>query len=254
MNISQPLSELPQIPAPIAQPVGATALLAIDARQLNRTFAIVGATVQALVNVDLAIAPKEIVAIIGRSGAGKSTLLNLIGALDRQYQGELRVFGQELKSLSDAQLSRFRNRQIGFVFQAFQLLPNISVGENVMLPAYFGSDLAQSEIERRARWLLGEMELSARFDQNPQQMSGGERQRVAIARALLLEPPLLVCDEPTGSLDAATAQQILQLFNSIRDKFGTTLVMVTHDPSVAAAADRVITLDRGLVASNTEVA
>jgi len=128
------------------------------------------------------------------------------------------------------------------------------VGENVMLPAYFGSDLTQNEIERRARWLLGEMELATRFDQNPQQMSGGERQRVAVARALLLEPPLLVCDEPTGSLDAASAKQILQLFKDIRHKFATTLVLVTHDPAVAAAADRVITLDRGNVRSNTEVA
>lgn len=248
------MSDLPPMPAPVVATGAPLNALAIDARRLSRTFAIVGATVQALVDVDLAIAPKEIVAIIGRSGAGKSTLLNLIGALDRQYQGELRVFGQELKSLSDSQLSRFRNRQIGFVFQSFQLLPNLSVGENVMLPAYFGSDLAQNEIERRARWLLGEMELASRFEQKPQQMSGGERQRVAIARALLLEPPLLVCDEPTGSLDAATAKQILQLFKDIRDKFATTLVLVTHDPAVAAAADRVITLDRGNVSSNTEVA
>lgn len=127
------MSDLPPMPAPVVATGAPLNALAIDARRLSRTFAIVGATVQALVDVDLAIAPKEIVAIIGRSGAGKSTLLNLIGALDRQYQGELRVFGQELKSLSDSQLSRFRNRQIGFVFQSFQLLPNLSVGENVML-------------------------------------------------------------------------------------------------------------------------
>ncbi len=226
--------------------------LAVAAHHLRRQFALDGGgTVTALDGVDLQIQAGEIVAIVGRSGAGKSTLLNLIGAIDRSYEGELAVFGQELRKLSERELARFRNRQIGFVFQSFNLLPGLSVGDNVMLPASFGAEMPDSLVRTRAHHLLDEVGLGDRFNQPPMQLSGGERQRVAIARALLLEPPLLVCDEPTGSLDTATADQILQLFQDIRQKRGTTLVLVTHDPAVAKSADRLVRLDRGCIVGTT---
>ena len=224
------------------------AVPAIAAQGLQRRFASEGRVVQALAGVELHIARGEHVAIVGRSGAGKSTLLNLIGALDRGYQGSLQVFGQELSQLPDRALARFRNRQIGFVFQSFNLLPHLTVGDNVMLPASFGAQATAAEVKLRAQKLLQEVGLGDRFDQPPGQLSGGERQRVAIARALLLEPPLLVCDEPTGSLDAATAQQILELLRATQAQRGATLVVVTHDPLVAAQAERTIVLDRGRVA------
>jgi putative ABC transport system ATP-binding protein len=218
---------------------------AIQATDVRRSFQTEDQVVEALRGIDLTIEPAEIVAIVGRSGAGKSTLLNAIGALDRGYSGELKVFGQELRHLDDRALSNFRNRQIGFVFQAFNLLPNLTVGDNVLLPAAFAEDLA--EPRDKARHLLDEVGLGDRWGDMPQRLSGGERQRVAIARALLLDPALLVCDEPTGSLDAETAARILELFRIIRDRNGTTLVLVTHDPSVAACADRTVTLQAGRI-------
>lgn len=231
-----------------------SATRAILARGLCRTFRVEGREIRALQGVDLQIAPGESVAIVGRSGAGKSTLLNLIGALDRGYTGHLEVFGQALHKLADRDLSRFRNRQIGFVFQSFNLLTGLTVGDNVMLPASFGVDLPAAEVRRRAEHLLGELGLGDRFGQMPAQMSGGERQRVAIARALLLQPPLLVCDEPTGALDAQTSRQLLHILAQMRDKFGTALVIVTHDPAVAATADRTVILDKGRIAQAGEPA
>lgn len=218
----------------------------IEARDVRRSFRTDDdQVVEALRGVDLTVRQGEIVAIVGRSGSGKSTLLNTIGALDRGYTGGLRVFGQELRDLDDRALSRFRNRQIGFVFQAFNLLPNLCVGDNVMLPAAFGPDHADATA--KARRLLDEVGLADRWSEKPQRLSGGERQRVAIARALLLDPALLVCDEPTGSLDAETAARILDLFRAIRDRNGTTLIWVTHDPTVASSADRIVTLQAGRI-------
>lgn len=222
-------------------------MMALSARGLKRSYQLDGRTVEALAGVDFDVQPGEAVAIVGKSGAGKSTLLNLIGALDRGYEGELRVFGRELRTLGDAELARFRNQQIGFVFQAFHLLPQLSVGRNVMLPAAFGTTLTDREVTARARALLAELGLGDRFDQGPAQLSGGERQRVAIARALLLEPPLLVCDEPTGSLDAETGRNILAIMNDLRVRRGSTLILVTHDPAVARSADRTLTLAAGRI-------
>ena len=229
---------------------------AVEATHLRRRFALSdGNHVTALDDVDLRVQTGEILAIVGRSGSGKTTLLNLVGAMDRDYEGTLSVFGRELRHFSERELARFRNRQIGFVFQAFNLLPGLTVGDNVMLPASFGAELTDSQVRARAQVLLAEVGLADRFKQPPMQLSGGERQRVAIARALLLEPPLLVCDEPTGSLDSTTAEQILQLFQDIRRRRGTTLVLVTHDPAVARSADRLVRLDGGrIVAAPTEVA
>lgn len=217
----------------------------IEAHRLGRQFEVDGKPVVALADLDVSVAPGERLAIVGRSGAGKSTLLNLIGALDRDYTGSLRVLGQDLRQLDDRRLARFRNRSIGFVFQSFHLLPGLDVGRNVLLPAAFAGDLDHAALERRAHGLLEELGLGGRFRQPPQQLSGGERQRVALARALLLEPPLLVCDEPTGSLDADTAGQLLELLLRMQQRTAATLVVVTHDPTVAARCDRVLTLAGG---------
>jgi putative ABC transport system ATP-binding protein len=238
----------------LPEPNNVSQPFAIDARGLSRRFDTPGRVVTALDNIDLRVHAGEHMAIVGRSGAGKSTLLNLIGALDRGYDGTLQVLGQEVRALPDRQLSQFRNRQIGFVFQAFNLLPNLTVGDNVLLPGWFGSAVPDATLRQRARHLLDEVGLGDRFDQMPQQMSGGERQRVAIARALLLEPPLLVCDEPTGSLDSDTAKQILHLIMELRRQRGSALILVTHDPAVAAAAPRVLTLSKGRIASDEHFA
>lgn len=219
----------------------------IVAHKLGRSFGVGAERVQALRDVSLSIDPGEHVAIIGRSGAGKSTLLQLLGALDSGYDGSLRIGGRELKALTDRELSRFRNRSVGFVFQAFNLLPNLTVGRNLTLPGQFGGNSDAAPIERRARTLLDRVGLADKWDKRPLTLSGGERQRVAIARALLLEPPLLICDEPTGSLDAETAADVLDLFDVIRTERGCTLLMVTHDPAVAERATRVITLAAGRV-------
>ncbi len=252
MTERPPLPDRPGPPARAPLPVRPAAssshsaeVLAIQASDVRRTFRTDDQVVEALRGVDLTVRRGEIVAIVGRSGAGKSTLLNAIGALDRGYTGGLRVFGQELRELDDRALSRFRNRQIGFVFQAFNLLPNLCVGDNVMLPAAFGSDHADATA--KARRLLDEVGLADRWNEMPQRLSGGERQRVAIARALLLDPALLVCDEPTGSLDGETAARILEQFRAIRDRNGTTLIWVTHDPTVAGNADRIVTLRAGRI-------
>lgn len=218
---------------------------AIEASALGRQFMVGGKPIVALAGLDLAVAPGERLAIVGRSGTGKSTLLNLIGALDRGYTGSLRVLGQDLQRLDERHLARFRNRSIGFVFQSFHLLPGLDVGRNVLLPAAFASDVDHGALERRAEALLQELGLQGRLRQSPQQLSGGERQRVALARALLLEPPLLVCDEPTGSLDTETADQLLELLLRMQRQTQATLVVVTHDPAVARRCDRVLTLAGG---------
>jgi putative ABC transport system ATP-binding protein len=221
----------------------------IRAEGLRRVFGTEASPIVALDGVSFAIEPGEFVAIVGKSGSGKTTLLNLIGGLDRGYEGTLQVVGAAPRSLSDRALSRFRNAQLGFVFQSFNLLANLSVGENVMLPARFSgagaARLEPAEARARAEVLLGRVGLADRFDERPTRLSGGEKQRVAIARALLLRPPLLIGDEPTGSLDEETADGVLDLFLEVREELGTTLVLVTHDPTVAARAERVLRLDRG---------
>lgn len=214
---------------------------------LRRVFGEGPGRVEALRGVDLRIDAGEFVAIVGKSGAGKSTLLQQIGALDRGYEGQLQIEGHELKRLGDRALSALRNQRIGFVFQSFNLLPNLSVGANLTLPAQFGADISASEATARARSLLERVGLAAKWNARPLTLSGGERQRVAIARALLLRPPLLICDEPTGSLDAETGAQVMHLFEQVRAETGASLVMVTHDRTVAARAERVITLADGRI-------
>lgn len=199
----------------------------------------------ALAGLDLTIAAGERVAVTGPSGAGKSTLLNLLGALDRGYTGSLTIGGAELHSLNDRKLSALRNRKIGFVFQSFNLLPNLTVGANLTMPAAF-ADVALDTIEARARELLERVGLASDiWTRRPLALSGGQRQRVAIARAMLLAPPLLLCDEPTGSLDRAHADAVLDLFDELVATKGCALVLVTHDPVVVARTPRVLHLVAG---------
>ena len=204
----------------------------IDARGLTRRFATRDGDVVALADLDLQVDAGEMVAVVGRSGAGKTTFLQLLGALDRGYEGSLKIDGHELRSLGDRALSRFRNARIGFVFQAFNLLPDLTVGANVVMPAHFGARLSPAEATRRGRALLARVGLPDVWDKRPLTLSGGQRQRVAIARALLLQPALLLCDEPTGALDVATATDVLELFDELNlpspTKFRAALLRQGH--------------------------
>ena len=219
----------------------------VQARGLGRCFGAGQTRVTALADVDLTLVAGEFVAIAGPSGSGKTTLLQLLGALDRGYTGSLRVDDMEMAGLRERELSRFRNRRVGFVFQAFNLLPALNVGENVTMPAWFGNVLTPAEAARRGKELLARVGLDGFWHKMPLTLSGGERQRVAIARALLLDPPMLMCDEPTGSLDADSAERVLALFQEIVRERGTTLVVVTHHAAVSARADRVLRLAHGRV-------
>jgi putative ABC transport system ATP-binding protein len=191
--------------------------------------------------VDLAVEAGECLAVEGQSGSGKSTLLHLLGGLDRDYGGSLRVLGEELSALDDARLSALRARSIGFVFQSFNLLPQLTALENVLLPDAF---LGLEDAGERARRGLARVGLAGRERARPAELSGGERQRVAIARALLAAPPLLLCDEPTGNLDAQTGEGIIDLFRGLHRE-GTTLLIVTHEGRVSRAATRVLLLRQG---------
>lgn len=202
--------------------------------------------------VDLDVAPGEFVSIMGASGSGKSTLLNLIGGLDRRYEGSAEVAGQELRKLGDRALSRFRNVTIGFVFQSFHLLPHLTVRQNVGLPASFNRVRSAAETARLVEDALRRCEIDHKADAHPNHLSGGERQRVAIARALFNHPRILLCDEPTGSLDQRTGETILGLFEELNRQEDITLVIVTHEPRIAARADRVIHVRDGLVVGAPE--
>jgi len=197
--------------------------------------------VKALDNVTLHVAQGEIVSIVGPSGSGKSTLLNLIGTLDRPTRGCIQIDGQDIGSLDDAAVTRLRREKIGFVFQFFNLLPSLTCLQNVGLPLRLRG-WSGSKVRQRAQALLSLVGLGDRLDHLPDELSGGERQRVAIARALSGEPPLLLADEPTGNLDSHTGKEILALLQDLHRRFGSTMVLVTHDESVASIATRRITL------------
>jgi len=221
----------------------------IACEQVVRSYPMGGANVQAVRGIDLRIARGEFAAITGPSGCGKSTLLHLLGAIDVPTSGRVLVNGRDTASLSDREATEFRLRHIGFVFQRFYLMPTLTASENVELPlAEAGMD--KRARKARARELLGYVGLGDRLDHRPTQLSGGEQQRVAIARALSNEPALLLADEPTGELDAETGVRLLELFGQLH-RDGRTLVFVTHDAVVARAAQRVIRLHDGRVASDT---
>ncbi|MFH2006429.1 MAG: ABC transporter ATP-binding protein [bacterium] len=203
---------------------------------------------QVLHNVDVDIRQGELVSIVGTSGSGKSTLLNIIGGLDRIYEGEVHVLGHAYTGLSDNRLSRLRNNRIGFVFQSFNLLDHLTCWENVALPAFFGRH--PGDAQKAAKENLERVGLEAKVNIKPGSLSGGQKQRVAIARALFNKPELLLCDEPTGNLDTKTGQQIIDLFSSLNKNMGITVIIVTHELRVSRVADRRIRLEDGRVASN----
>jgi putative ABC transport system ATP-binding protein len=205
--------------------------------------------VTALDRLDLHIGRGEMVSLIGPSGSGKSTLLNLIGGLDRPSQGEIEIDGEILSSLSDDGLTRVRRDKIGFIFQFFNLLPTLTSLENVSLPLHLRG-WPRKKIDERARELLELVQLKARMDHSPDELSGGERQRVAIARALSVFPPILLADEPTGNLDTHTGKEILKLLHDLHDRLGATILIVTHDLTVAESCPRTISLRDGHIVND----
>jgi lipoprotein-releasing system ATP-binding protein len=218
----------------------------LSASRLQKTYVIGSRTLEVLRGVDVEIARGDFVALRGASGTGKSTLLHLIGGLDTPNAGEIVFRGQKLSSFSESELTFFRNRRVGFVFQAYHLLPELTALENVCLSARIAR-ISAGQAEKRARELLGRVGLNAREDHKPSELSGGEQQRVAIARALMNEPELLLADEPTGNLDSRTGGEIIELLKSLRVEKQTTLVIATHDEKVAAHAQRVIELVDGRI-------
>jgi putative ABC transport system ATP-binding protein len=202
--------------------------------------------VTALELIDLEIARGEMVSIVGPSGSGKSTLLNLIGGLDRPSAGEIELDGELLAKLNDDALTRARRDKIGFIFQFYNLLPTLSCLENVSLPLHLRG-WPRKKIDERARELLDLVQLTARLDHLPDELSGGERQRVAIARALSVYPPILLADEPTGNLDTSTGADILKLIHDLHDRLGATVLVVTHDRTVAESCPRTIRIRDGRI-------
>ena len=203
-------------------------------------------SLQVLKGIDLTIAKGEIVSIVGPSGAGKTTLLQILGTLDRPDTGSVCVDHVDTTTLSSRQLSDFRNRHIGFVFQVHQLLPEFTAIENIMIPAFIAGK-GRREARRRAEELLAFMGLSDRATHKPAELSGGEKQRVAVARALVNNPAVILADEPSGSLDTQNKQELHRLFFDLRDQFGQTFVIVTHDEELATLTDRTIHLRDGLI-------
>ena len=206
--------------------------------------------VTALDGIDLSIAKGEMASLVGPSGSGKSTMLNLIGGLDRPTLGEVELDGQPLSKLSDDELTRVRRDKIGFIFQFFNLLPTLSCLENVSLPLHLRG-WPRKKVEDRARELLDMVKLGTRVEHLPDELSGGERQRVAIARALSVYPPILLADEPTGNLDTQTGAEILKLIHDLHDRLGATVLVVTHDKTVADSCSRTIQLRDGRVFADT---
>ncbi len=218
----------------------------VELRQVVRSYPHPTRPVHALRGVDLSVARGEFVAVMGASGSGKSTLLHLIGGLDRPSAGTVLVGGADLGTLSDRQLTLFRRRRVGVVFQAFNLVPTLTAQENVALPMVIdGAPRAQQQA--RSAELLDRVGLADRADHRPDGLSGGEQQRVAIARALLMQPEILLADEPTGNLDSANAEAIWTLLGSLGRQLGTTVLVVTHEPAVAAPADRVVVIRDGRI-------
>jgi putative ABC transport system ATP-binding protein len=217
----------------------------IRIRDLTRHYEMGTETVQALRGVSLDIGRNEYVAIMGPSGSGKSTMMNMIGCLDTPTGGEYWLNGQEVSQLTDDQLARVRNKEIGFVFQTFNLLPRATALHNVELPLVYAG-VSATERRNRARAALGRVGLGDRMDHRPNELSGGQRQRVAIARALVNVPSILLADEPTGNLDSTTSEEIMQVFSELHRQ-GQTVIMVTHEADIAAHAERTVVLRDGRV-------
>jgi putative ABC transport system ATP-binding protein len=218
----------------------------ISLHQVTKTYETPAGKFSALKNVDLEIRPGQFVGIVGKSGSGKSTLLNMVAGIDRPSTGSVAVAGTEIQSLSENRLAAWRGRNVGFVFQFFQLLPTLTAAENVMLPMDFSKSVPLRERRKRAVALLERVGVGLHADKLPATLSGGEQQRVAIARALANEPPLVLADEPTGNLDSVTATAILDLFRFMANE-GTTVVIATHEADIARVIDRRIEISDGIL-------
>ncbi|MBN1595369.1 ABC transporter ATP-binding protein [candidate division FCPU426 bacterium] len=223
----------------------------LEIRDIRKSFLIGPQTLSVLKGVSLSVAKGEVVAIMGPSGAGKTTLLNIAGGLMHPSAGSVKIASQELFLQNDETLSRSRNRHVGFVFQMHHLLPEFTAEENVMMPALIAG-AARGPAAERGRLLLQQVGLAKRSQHRPGELSGGEQQRVAIARALMNEPEILLADEPTGDLDGKTAGDIHALFRELNRMYKQTIVVVTHNPELGKSADRIITLEDGLIVSEEE--
>ncbi len=229
------------VPTPVSIPVSTPVL---SCRDLGKTFREGGQQLSVLSGVELEIRAADLVAIVGASGSGKTTLLQLLGGLDQPSAGSVTVMGQNLADLDAAARGRLRNRHMGFVYQFHHLLPEFSALENVAMPLLVRREAPRAAAEQAAA-LLQRVGLGARLDHRPGQLSGGERQRAAVARALITRPALVLADEPTGNLDGRTGEQVFEQMLELNQEFGTSLVLVTHDPAIAARMDRVLTLSDG---------
>ena len=223
----------------------------IEMKDVVKRYTLGGETIYALDHVSLHVSPGEYVAIIGPSGSGKSTLMNIIGCLDQADSGTYILNGKPIKKYRERQLARIRNRQIGFIFQSFNLLPKLSAYENVELPMIY-QGIGAHRRKKLVREALERVGLGERMKHRPNQLSGGQQQRCAIARALAVKPSLILADEPTGNLDKKTGQEIMQMFRELHEA-GNTIVLITHDNKVAQCAERIIRIEDGRLYENQEV-
>jgi putative ABC transport system ATP-binding protein len=224
--------------------------LALSARDLRKTYHLGDEVIPALDGVTLEVSEGEFVAVMGPSGSGKSTLLHMLGLLDQPDSGTVAVAGKATGGLDDDELTALRRDRLGFIFQSFELIPNLSAEENILLPTEVAGRLATGRA--RLADLAVQLNIGDRLSHRPRQLSGGQRQRVALARALINDPAVVLADEPTGNLDTKTGNEVLALLRRGVDELGWTVVMVTHDPAAALVADRIVFLRDGLVAGETE--
>jgi len=225
----------------------------LELREVCKTYHLGEMDLQVLKGVTLSVASGELVALMGASGSGKSTLMNILGCLDRPSSGEYWLDGREISGASANERAGLRNRLVGFVFQSFNLLARTSALDNVSMPLTYGAEyIHEDEMKARATEMLRKVGLADRMDHQPSQLSGGQQQRVAIARSLINRPRLLLADEPTGNLDSRTSEEILQMFCTLNQSEGLTIILVTHDPQVAQHARRIIHIRDGLIEGGAE--